>query len=99
MLYNSIQLVDKDIQKDMYANIVLSGGNTCFENFETRLEKEMKSLAPDKTKVHALTSWNKKYSAWHGASIFASKSEFPKLCITKAEYEETGPAIVHKKCL
>eukprot|EP01083_Nonionella_stella_P100199 282291_1 len=39
------------------------------------------------------------YSAWIGGSILASLSTFEEMWITKEEYDETGPSIVHKKCV
>jgi len=32
---------DVDIRPDLYANIVLSGGNTLFKSMEDRLQKEI----------------------------------------------------------
>ena len=40
----------------------------------------------------------RKYSAWIGGSILASLETFHKMWITKEEYDESGPSIVHKKC-
>ncbi len=40
MTYNSIGKCDIDIRKDIYENIVLSGGSTMFERFPERFTKE-----------------------------------------------------------
>ncbi|ROT62109.1 actin-5 [Penaeus vannamei] len=40
----------------------------------------------------------RKYSVWIGGSILASLSTFQQMWITKDEYEESGPGIVHRKC-
>jgi actin len=40
----------------------------------------------------------RKYSVWIDGSILASLSTFQAMCISKAEYDECGPAIVHRKC-
>merc|ERR1719423_594664 len=40
----------------------------------------------------------RKYSVWIGGSILASLSAFQAMWITKAEYDEAGPSIVHRKC-
>ncbi|KAH0472300.1 MAG: uncharacterized protein KVP18_004865 [Porospora cf. gigantea A] len=55
---------DMDIRKDLYANIVLSGGTTMYEGIGERMTKDITALAPS----------------------------------TKDEYDESGPAIVRKKC-
>ena len=38
------------------------------------------------------------YMAWHGGSILASLHTFGSMWVSKTEYEETGPTIVHRKC-
>ena len=39
-----------------------------------------------------------KYSVWIGGSILASLSTFQQMWISKTEYDESGPSIVHRKC-
>jgi len=46
LCYDSIFKCDIDIRKDMYENIVLSGGTTVFNGIDARLEKEITALAP-----------------------------------------------------
>ncbi|WAR19593.1 ACT1-like protein [Mya arenaria] len=41
----------------------------------------------------------RKYSVWIGGSILASLSTFAQQWITKAEYDEEGPTIGHRKCI
>ena len=38
-------------------------------------------------------------AAWIGGSIMASLSTFPELCISRSEYDEYGPSLVHSKCM
>ena len=45
------------------------------------------------------TNENRKYSAWIGGSILGSLNSFASMWITKTEYEEAGPSIVHRKCI
>lgn len=40
----------------------------------------------------------RKYSVWIGGSILASLSTFQQMWISKDEYDEAGPSIVHRKC-
>ncbi|VDK83170.1 unnamed protein product, partial [Cylicostephanus goldi] len=44
--YNSVMKCDIDIRKDLYMNIVLSGGTTMFPGITDRIKKELTSLAP-----------------------------------------------------
>ena len=98
MTYNSIMQCDVDIQADMFANIVLSGGSTLFRNIPDRMTQEVEALAPDEMMVRITAPPERKYSAWIGGSILASLYCFQQLSITKQEYDEAGPSIVHSKC-
>ena len=98
--YNSIQKCDLDKRKDLYNNIVLSGGNSMFNGLKERLIKEIKYLAPEsmKEEVSVIASPERKIAAWIGGSILSSSPYFENSWITKTEYEEEGANIVHKKC-
>jgi len=96
--YNSIMKCDVDIRKDLYANIVLSGGTTMYPGIEKRMEKEIKALAPPTMKIKIVAPPERKYSVWIGGSILSSLSTFQQMWISKQEYDETGPSIVHRKC-
>jgi len=96
--FNSIMKCDVDIRKDLYGNIVLSGGSTMFPGIADRMSKEVAALAPNSIKVKVVAPPERKYSVWIGGSILASLSTFQQMWITKAEYEESGPPIVHRKC-
>ena len=89
---------DIDVRKDLYANIVLSGGTTMFEGLPERIEKEMVRLAPPTMKIKVVAPPERKYAVWIGGSILASLATFPQMVITRDEYNEAGPGIVHRKC-
>ncbi|KAH0792005.1 Actin/actin-like protein [Histomonas meleagridis] len=97
-LFNSIMACDIDVRKDLYANIVLSGGTTMFEGLPERMEKEMVRLAPPTMKIKVVAPPERKYAVWIGGSILASLATFPQMVITRDEYNEAGPGIVHRKC-
>jgi actin beta/gamma 1 len=96
--YNSIMKCDVDIRKDLYANIVISGGSSMFPGMGDRLQKEVAALAPQTMKVKIIAPPERKYSVWIGGSILASLSTFQQMWISKQEYDESGPSIVHRKC-
>ncbi|KAK8582605.1 hypothetical protein V6N13_069379 [Hibiscus sabdariffa] len=96
--YNSIMKCDVDIRKDLYGNIVLSGGSTMFPGIADRMSKEITALAPSSMKIKVVAPPERKYSVWIGGSILASLSTFQQMWISKGEYDESGPAIVHRKC-
>ncbi|KAI3372982.1 hypothetical protein L3Q82_023418 [Scortum barcoo] len=96
--YNSIMKCDVDIRKDLYANTVLSGGTTMYPGIADRMQKEITALAPPTMKIKIIAPPERKYSVWIGGSILASLSTFQQMWISKQEYDESGPSIVHRKC-
>ncbi|XP_004623137.1 beta-actin-like protein 2 isoform X2 [Octodon degus] len=96
--FNSIMKCDVDIRKDLYANTVLSGGSTMYPGIADRMQKEIVALAPSTMKIKIIVPPERKYSVWIGGSILASLSTFQQMWISKQEYDEAGPPIVHRKC-
>ena len=98
--FNSIQKSDVDVRKDLYQNIVLSGGTTLYPGLPERLQAEIKKLvninmAP-KVKIVAVPE--RKYCVWIGGSILSSITTFDEMWITKEEFDDAGESIVHRKC-
>jgi len=98
MTYKSINRCDIDVRRDLYSNIVLSGGTTMFKGLPQRLEKEMGNLAPSSIKPKVVAPPERKYSVWIGGSILSSLTTFQNQWVLKREYDEAGPTIVHNKC-
>jgi len=96
--FNTIMACDVDIRKDLYQNIVCSGGSTMFEGIAERLTKEITALAPPTMTVKVIAPPERKYSVWIGGSILSALGTFQSMWITKAEYDDAGPSIVHRKC-
>ncbi|KAF5738182.1 Actin 7 isoform 1 [Tripterygium wilfordii] len=121
--YNSIMKCDVDTRKDLFGNIVLSGGSTLFPGIADRMSKEIKTavltthprggsveypnqdftdvgLRQSKMKIKVVAPSERKYSVWIGGSVLASimNDSRQQMWISKAEYDEYGPAIVHRKC-
>ena len=97
-IYNSIMNCDVDIRKDLYANIVLSGGTTMFKGIADRMQREIIALAPSTMSIKVIAPPERKYSVWIGGSILGSLSSFQQLWISKEEYEESGRPFGHRKC-
>jgi len=98
LTFDSIMTCDLDVRKDLYSNIILSGGTTMFEGFGERLYKEIKDLCPKTMKVKVIASPNRKYAVWIGGSTLSTLSTFAGMWVTKADYEEFGETVVHRKC-
>ena len=63
-----------------------------------RVQKELAVLAPPAVKTKVIVPPERKYSVWIGGSILASLTSFQQQWISKDEYDEAGPTIVHRKC-
>ena len=96
-IWSSIMKCHAHIRKDLFANIVLSGGSTMYFDIISRIQKEMERLrtSPGGFKIKVVGPPNRKFSAWIGGSMLASHSTFQKWWISKQDYDETGPSIVH----
>ncbi|XP_020517247.1 actin-related protein 7 isoform X2 [Amborella trichopoda] len=102
-LVRSISSVSSENLRQLLENTVVCGGTATMPGFEERFQKEAalcsSSIRPSLVKAPEYMPENLiKNSAWMGGAILA-KVVFPQnQHITKAEYDETGPTIVHKKC-
>ena len=94
----SILACDIDLRKKLWESIVLSGGTTMFPNIQDRLLKEIKQLAPNSILPSIRAPPERKFSVWIGGSYLASLSSFQTMWITRAEFDEFGAQIVHRKC-
>ena len=98
IINNSILKSDPCIHMHLYSNIVLAGGNTMFSGLAERLHTELSHLAPHITCINIVATPDRKYSAWIGGSMLASRNWFEKIWISKMDYDEYGPEIVYRKC-
>ncbi|XP_037714197.1 actin-like protein 53D isoform X1 [Drosophila subpulchrella] len=96
--YHSIINCDMDLRKDMYANIVLSGGTTMFRNIEHRFLQDLTKMAPPSVRIKINASPERRFSVWTGGSVLASLTSFQNMWIDSMEYDEVGSSIVHRKC-
>ena len=88
--FQSIMKCDVDIRKDLYANVVLSGGTTMFAGIGERMTKELTALAPSTMKIKVIAPPERKYSAWIGGSILSALGASEPSFTTRAEYEDSG---------
>eukprot|EP01124_Arcella_intermedia_P024229 TRINITY_DN4031_c0_g1_i1.p1 TRINITY_DN4031_c0_g1~~TRINITY_DN4031_c0_g1_i1.p1 ORF type:complete len:377 (+),score=53.47 TRINITY_DN4031_c0_g1_i1:132-1133(+) len=96
-VYNSIMKCEDNFRSELFENIVLCGGTTMLPGFSDRIQKEIAALAPPNQLIKTVAPPERKYSVWIGGSILASLSCFSQVWITKEEYNEKGPNILHTK--
>jgi actin-related protein len=89
--FASIMKCDVDLREQLFSNVVLAGGTSGIPGMDRRLEQELRGLTRFTVRVEAP---QRKHLAWFGGSAWA----MAPIWVSRAEYNERGPAIVHAKC-
>lgn len=76
----------------------MSGGSTMYEGMQDRLKSELVNKAPSGAEIRVVASADRKYAVWKGGSTLASLSTFESCWVTAEEYQDSGAAIIHRKC-
>lgn len=100
MVAEAISLCDADIRRDMWSGIVLTGGGALLPGLRERLEGGLAQLAPPASRLKVVSPANsteRRFAVWIGGSILASLGSFQQMWVSRAEYDEHGPSIVHRK--
>jgi centractin len=79
MVVDAINRSDMDLRKNLFGNIVLSGGTTLCKGFGDRLLHEVQRLAVKDMRIKIFAPPERKYSTWIGGSILAGLSTFRKV--------------------
>jgi len=96
LIVGAINECDVDLRRELYGNIVLSGGSTMFPGIKERLTKEIKEMIPESVDVRIISPPERMYSVWIGGSILSSLKTFDRMWVTRREYKELGPEIIHR---
>ncbi len=96
IIVGAISECDVDLRRDLYSNIVLSGGSTMFPGIKERLTKEIKEKIPESINLKIISPPQRMYSVWIGGSILSSLKSFEKMWITRQEYKNVGPQVIHR---
>jgi len=94
LVYETIQKTEIDLRKELYENIILSGGSTLFPGLEDRLTRDLEALIPESMRIRVIAPPERAYSVWIGGSISADLSQ--QTWISRFDYDEEGPAILHR---
>ena len=110
MVVNCIQSSAIDNRKLLYKSIILSGANTLFAGFASRLDLEVISKYKQKVlndvkrkvniEINVIDNPNRHYAVFNGAAFLANfySKENLSYWITKQDWEECGSSILYKKC-
>ena len=92
-------LKNGDQRKDMLNNVVVCGGLSALPGVVDRLSAELNIVAKAaKPRVLVAGLDKRVVLPWIGGSILGSLSGFEELCVSRQEYEESGAALLDKKC-
>ena len=108
MIVESIGRADIDIRRDLFQNVVLSGGNTLFKGFLERLQRQIPDISPQNVKVKVVSGsgggsgsssgTERRFSSWVGGSILSSLGSFQQMWMSRQEFEEHGAIMIERKC-
>ena len=96
IVVDAINRTDMDLRKNLFGNIVLSGGSTLTKGFGDRLLQEVQRLAVKDMRIKIFAPPERKYSTWIGGSILAGLSTFRKMWVNMDEWHE-NPEVIHTK--
>uniref|UniRef100_A0A1I8AF06 PH domain-containing protein n=1 Tax=Steinernema glaseri TaxID=37863 RepID=A0A1I8AF06_9BILA len=83
LVNEAVQLSPIDSRRTLFRNIYLSGGTSLLAGLAERLEVELTTLVPSTIHVQVHMSPWRYHSAFLGAQIVASSTQFDKSCVNK----------------
>ncbi|MBD3228512.1 MAG: actin, cytoplasmic 2 [Candidatus Lokiarchaeota archaeon] len=95
-IVNTVQKCEIDLRRELYGNIILSGGSTMYKGLKERISKEIAEMIPSNVGIGVIAPPERMYSVWIGGSILSSLKTFQKMWITREEYREIGPKSIHR---
>jgi len=98
IIHTCVQCCDLDLHRALLNNVVAVGGTSSFVNFRQVLQNKLKSIVPLRAQVHITTPEDPVLCGWQGGSILTELSTFNTQWVTKDNYDEHGPSVVHKNC-
>ena len=100
MIVTSINKVDIDLRKNLFNNILISGGNTLFKGIQEKFHTEIKYLSPKNMKVKIHSPGNRLLSCWTGGNVISTLEIFKKMWVTRDDWSEKGnKSIIHVKTI
>lgn len=96
---------DNQVRRQLTESVVLCGGGAEAKGMRSRFQSEFRVMASAPGLAPSLVSppeympaQTLEYAAWMGGAILARVVFQQNQHVTKFDYDESGPAVVHKKC-
>ena len=97
-IFDCINKCDLDLRRDLYKEIVLTGGTTNTKNFGRRLVTELQhKVGEAKAKIKVYAPLQRDFIAWIGGSLLTSLEAFRPMWVTSKDYGEFGASILFRK--
>ena len=96
-VFSSVMKCDARMRPELFKNIVLSGKAMKIQFVDHRLQVELLKLVKGRVFVNVAKEDNIDTLSWHGASVLSYRLRTEDY-ISRAEYDEHGPCVVHAKC-
>jgi len=93
ILTETVMKCDIDLRKELFGNIVLSGGTCSAFGFKERMKKELQKLVTT-MKINIVDKVNEKYAVWQGSSVVAELPNFDGW-ISIDDFLEHGASCIH----
>lgn len=89
-----------DLHSDFCKCIVVTGGPSRLPGLAERLRTELDAMMPSMTRnLKVLAPDDSHLLSWSGASCLGKLRTFERMWVTKADFDEKGPGVVHTKCI
>lgn len=95
----AVQKSDMDLRPALLQSVLLAGGSTATKGFGARMLQELRRVSPTDVKIKVWAPSDRQILAWVGGSILGSLGTFKSLWVTKDQWEEEGPAAIHRAAL
>jgi len=105
MIQGTILDCDADIRRELYANLVITGGCSRIKGLRERLAAMIVSIAPPAfspkiirtpqvMKSNQTTNFNDSFGVWTGGSVLGSLGHFQQHWLSREDYYEVGPSLL-----
>jgi len=105
MIQGTILDCDADIRRELYSNLVVTGGCSKIKGLRERLAAMIVSIAPPAyspkiiripqvVKSNQKTSFDDSFGVWTGGSVLGSLGSFQQHWLSREEYDEVGPSLL-----
>lgn len=91
-IIDAITACPEETHPHLYSNIIVVGGSAKFPGMLKRLQKDVRSMAPQWYHVNITLPDDPLTYAWKGAKYFCETDEFDKSTITRQQYFDNGPS-------